>query len=418
MEQGKDLLEPDNITAFRKWLLGNGAKIHPTVYFESHTWGFSVRTRVALQPDTTIVSAPFSFAITAELAGDALEDILGAALRELSERELICTYICMHWVIGEQSLRHFPYLNTLPSPPKLRTPLHFTDNELQAFKGTNLYGATLDRKRQWEAEWQRCRDLIKPINEQWAADLTWDRYLAASTYLSSRAFPSSILSRSPTLSATPSSYPVLLPGIDALNHSRAQPVSWLVTYPDSGSASEEPSISLVLHSAQDAGSELFNNYGPKPNSELILGYGFSLKRNPDDTIVLQLGGTEKKWEVGRDARGLEGVWEQVLHAVQGPEGSSDDGGVESDWQDEMEAANVLQEMTQALLDRLPPFPPAGAVREEIKVMLDHYLEGQRAILRSILEFALDKEGAVIRKAREAGIEIVDDDIQNEESDPL
>lgn len=46
---------------------------------------------------------------------------------------------------------------------------------------------------------------------------------------------------------------------------------------------------------------MFNNYGPKPNSELLLGYGFVLPNNPEDTIVLKLGGSEKRHEIGRDA---------------------------------------------------------------------------------------------------------------------
>ena len=52
----------------------------------------------------------------------------------------------------------------------------------------------------------------------------------------------------------------------------------------------EPALALVLHTPTSRGHELLNNYGPKPNAELILGYGFALPHNPDDTIVLRLGG--------------------------------------------------------------------------------------------------------------------------------
>ncbi|KZT24935.1 hypothetical protein NEOLEDRAFT_379281 [Neolentinus lepideus HHB14362 ss-1] len=128
----------------------------------------------------------------------------------------------MHWVLGKQSapssFRHFPYLNMLPSPATLQTPLHFSDSELQSFRGPNLYGATLDRKRQWDDEWQRCRNIVKTVNLDWAVGFTWARYLTSSTYLSSRAITTPVLSRSPTLFPNPSSYPVLLPGVDALNH--------------------------------------------------------------------------------------------------------------------------------------------------------------------------------------------------------
>lgn len=50
-----------------------------------------------------------------------------------------------------------------------------------------------------------------------------------------------------------------------------------------------PSISLVSSSVCEAGSQLFNNYGAKPNEELLLGYGFVLDSNPDDIVNLRLG---------------------------------------------------------------------------------------------------------------------------------
>jgi hypothetical protein len=37
------------------------------------------------------------------------------------------------------------------------------------------------------------------------------------------------------------------------------------------------------------GEQVFNNYGPKSNEELLLGYGFTLPHNPDDVVALKLG---------------------------------------------------------------------------------------------------------------------------------
>src|ERR1700730_9139603 len=45
---------------------------------------------------------------------------------------------------SHETLIHSPYLDTLPSPTHLRTPLHFTKEETDALRGTNVYGATLD----------------------------------------------------------------------------------------------------------------------------------------------------------------------------------------------------------------------------------------------------------------------------------
>ncbi|KAH9887069.1 SET domain-containing protein [Cubamyces lactineus] len=437
--------EPQVIEAFKAWLVQNGARIHPDVQFEPVPSGFNVVAGSDVPADTTVVSIPFSLAITPDLSKVALKALFkGAAeshrLDTLSERQLVCTYVCMHQIArdaarGSQAgvLRHGPYIATLPSADKLRTPLHFNPAELEAFKGSNLYGATLDRQRDWQAEWEQCRAVVAAADPSWGEAFTWDRYLTASTYLSSRAFPSTVLSENPSLVTTPSSYPVLLPGIDALNHARAHPVSWVVSSKSatpstvsSSSSESEPSISLVIHTVTPRGSELLNNYGPKPNAELTLGYGFSLANNPDDTIVLKIGGPSAshgggKWEVGRAARGAEPVWEAVLAAVraQNDEDDEDEDGEGEEGpsiEDELCAADMLAEMAQSLYDRLPPLPPANAaeMRPEVLQMLEHYLEGQRDILQSLIEFANAKEASALQRAREQGLHIVAEEDEEEE----
>jgi hypothetical protein len=173
-----------------------------------------------------------------------------------------------------------------------------------------------------------------------------------------------------------------------------------VINPHSGGGTDQGlSVSLVLHSKTLAGHELCNNYGPKPNSELILGYGFSLPANPDDTIVLKIGGSGfrtlqeanddhengfGKWEVGRGAKGAEDVWKQVLrivsvagHATDASDAStSTSGETVRNYEDELEAAEILHDMVQSLIDRLPAQVPTGSeLRPAVEKMLHHYLEG-------------------------------------------
>jgi len=194
-----------------------------------------------------------------------------------------------------------------------------------------------------------------------------DRYLTASTYLSSRAFPSTILSSTPSLRTTYSSYPVLLPGIDSLNHAPGTAVSWIVapamastpispTSTSSSTSDPDLAVNLVLLTSIKAGEEVFNNYGPKPNSELILGYGFALSPNPSDTIVLQIGvggtnakqGERKKFEIGKDASGADLVWEEVLILD-----SSNSETTEKTYEDYLRGAEKLGDMVFRLLDNLP-----------------------------------------------------------------
>lgn len=281
----------------------------------------------------------------------------------------------------------------MPSTEKLRTPLHFSPPELDLFKGTNLYGATVDRERGWKSEWEQCRLALKQVNSRWDELFSWcvtftllsldtylkieicrNKYLTAATYLSSRAFPSSLLSETPSLVSTPSTEPVLIPGVDCLNHMRGQPVSWVVTYPSktSEASNAESTISLVLHSSTVNGQEIYNNYGPKPNSELILGYGFSTPNNPDDTVLLKIGGIGgNKWEIGRNARGVDGMWTEILSVLRQSEQDI------PTYEDILDASGMMQEMVQTLIDRLPDdlIPDSTAIRPEVSTMFLHYLEG-------------------------------------------
>jgi len=204
-----------------------------------------------------------------------------------------------------------------------------------------------------------------------------------------------LISRNPSVAASKDSYPVLLPGLDSLNHARGRPVSWVVdSLPPTGPGGDlgqQLGLSLVIHSPTRSGEELLNNYGAKPNSELILGYGFSLERNPDDTIVLSIGGgpptsasdsEEKRWEVGRNARGVEGVWQHVFGVVSSasqPEEAEESAATRLE--NQLDAASMLSEMCRSYLERLPVIPDGlsdastPAIRPEVSTMFAHYIEG-------------------------------------------
>lgn len=356
------------------------------------------------------MSCPFDLAITGPASEAAISRALGWSekVEGISCRQWICIYIVLHWVIGKDDaeaskhLKHFPYLDLLPPKDELTTALYFTPEELDLFRGTNLYGACNDRLNEWQKEWAQCRELITKSKPDLGARLEWTLYLAAATYISSRAFPSTVLSQTPQLpnldDDTPSD-PVLLPGVDIANHARAQPVSWIT---HTGSQAPVSRVAIVPHRATPAGQEIFNNYGPKPNAELILGYGFTLSNNPDDTIILKVGGVNgKKWSIGRNAAGIEGLWNEILRAVESEEGE--------EFETMLDASGALQEMSSALLERLPDYDTAvesESVRPSVLQMFRHYVEGQHSILASVIEYAQRKEEEAVELARSQGVDLV------------
>ncbi len=227
---------------------------------------------------------------------------------------------------------------------------------------------------------------------------------------------------------------MLIPGVDALNHARAQPISWVLTCPPTSSSPSSStanashgtmSISLVAHSASKAGAEIFNNYGAKPNAELLLGYGFTLPANPDDTIVLKIGGgsgcsAAAQHEVGRGARGAASVWDAIVDAVKQAQGDEEE---VPEWQVILESADTLRSMTESLLARLPggfPVPETpGTLRGDVVEMIGHYVAGQREVLQGLLQYADDREMDGVASARQDGVVIQldgDDDDDDEDED--
>lgn len=146
-----------------------------------------------------------------------------------------------------------------------------------------------------------------------------ERYAALNAHVSSRAFPSALL-RLPDGAATSAatieeSYPVLLPGLDLLNRAlsegpltadkRGQAITWLSSKIAAPAAPTGAVGAISFISPGQAAGEVFNNYGARGNEALLLGYGFVVRENPDDTLVLQLGGMSAEIVAALGKQGLE-----------------------------------------------------------------------------------------------------------------
>ena len=93
------------------------------------------------------------------------------------------------------------------------------------------------------------------------------------------------------------SKPALFPLLDILNHKPRTKITW-----QAGNGA----VSFIAEENLEEGVEVFNNYGPKPNQQclcpfiflqpiranfheiVLLSYGFAIRDNPDDTVMLKL----------------------------------------------------------------------------------------------------------------------------------
>ena len=62
--------------------------------------GYTIVAEKDIPPDTTIVTCPFGLVVTKELATRAISAVIktGDLPSDWTERQLVCTYVCLHWV--------------------------------------------------------------------------------------------------------------------------------------------------------------------------------------------------------------------------------------------------------------------------------------------------------------------------------
>lgn len=274
--------------------------------------------------------------------------------------------------------------------------------------------------------------------------------MVAAAYINSRAFPSTLLSPQPSLQEKPGSYGVLIPGLDSMNHKPGHPVTWAVAKLESLDEGERDdtvhqqglSIGLVSEVETFEGDEILNNYGPKPNASLILGYGFALPSNLNDSIFLKiglkpsaspkstsvrngLGDSELGAEIGRTAAGVDGLWMIIRECCVGDQDElgdeeetcpGDEGGIAvKDFTRDRSALDLLHGMVETLRIQLEAvsrrklygLDPIRVAK--IEEMHRHYLTGQLDITHDLRHWLMNKELELRQRQEDLGVVFEDDD---------
>ncbi|GMG19924.1 unnamed protein product [Ambrosiozyma monospora] len=217
---------------------------------------------------------------------------------------------------SDNGSKFLPYVNLLPGFREIGSPLTFSPDELESLQGSNLYTGTKLKLKQLLKEYLENYHLIQlssqknitkydELNElelfetmlkettKTIADesnwLSFGKFVWAHLILTSRAFPHRFISSNDkdTLGLTEidKKAVMLLPVIDLLNHEPRNQVSWYgsphgfeISIPEPSAAQSKSSIPV----------EVFNNYGPKGNEELFMGYGFCIPENEFENLHLSL----------------------------------------------------------------------------------------------------------------------------------
>lgn len=164
-----------------------------------------------------------------------------------------------------------PYIELLPSLEEITSPLSMDAKALYVFDNTSLQKTYIGKKLEiLKLDHSSARAIFPQ-------DISFDDYLWAHLIVTSRAFPNKIVNP-----YAESHSVMLLPVIDLLNHQPGSKVQW------SSSGSGNFKLTNLQEIPLAGQYELFNNYGPKGNAELLMGYGFVLEENEFDILQLSL----------------------------------------------------------------------------------------------------------------------------------
>jgi hypothetical protein len=307
------------------WARSHGAHFHEQVeVYDDPQQGISLRVRSSqqsghfasqsnqaqpsrqhLSPKSRIVSCPFGLSLSFLNALNKFPELQSHSTRfpafflEVLEPHVIGHFFLIQQYFNVDTSHWGPYIKSLPQPEefeKLGTPLYFTEEDVNWIRGTDLEVARDLRQETWKSDWERGRRILDTSSgwEKWQGKWTWDLYKWAATIFSSRSFVSTLIPEEvltmPVIHGTRffhGIFPVLFPLLDLANHSSTAKVTWFTN-----ARNEPKDLSIISESEISEGQQVFNNYAPKNNTELMLGYGFCLPGNDEVGIAFKPLGEE------------------------------------------------------------------------------------------------------------------------------
>lgn len=175
---------------------------------------------------------------------------------------------------GEASF-WYPYIRTLPQPDddsSRSLPPFWKDDEREWFDGTNLEVSILEIRSMLRQGYEDARRLLG--RSEVCKVLTPRLYDWAYSIFASRSFmPQLVLPNHDSYhlheGVSCKDFSVLVPLFDVGNHDMKADVTWEMD-------PEKDLVKLVSGQGHAPGEQVFNNYGMKTNSQLLLAYGFMI----------------------------------------------------------------------------------------------------------------------------------------------
>ncbi len=292
--------EKTRFDALLAWSQQHGAELHPEleIYCDDIT-KYSLRVKPSaadgLQPGFRAVSCPVSTTLSylnalvdspLDIASPSPQDHTPAFpprfLQSNPPHVVGRFFLVKEYLRGKASF-WWPYIATLPQPEHVDAwalPAFWPDHDLACLEGTNAHVAVEEMQANVKREFKHARRLLKDDDFPGWQDYTQLLYKWAFSIFTSRSFrPSLILSAAsqhhaatlfpPTSHVQLDDFSILQPLLDIANHSPTTHYTWSTTDPPTA-------CTFISDDPYPPGAQVYNNYGAKTNSELLLAYGFLL----------------------------------------------------------------------------------------------------------------------------------------------
>lgn len=296
------------VHALVSWSQQHHTSLHPNVeIYHDQVTGLSFRALRDIPPGTRLVDCSYQTTLSYLNAIDAVPYFQRHStpfpphfintLKQDDPNVIGHFFLVQQYLLGPASF-WFQYIRLLPQPYQPETfgiPVWWPEDDRKYLDGTNADPPIKIRKSLWEEEWKRGFSLLKEAFEGWE-QYTYFLYQWAATIFGSRSFRPSLtipesFVRGPDAFAEDmyldvahvrkDRFSVLLPVMDIGNHNGANQVVWS-QHPEAGQ------FSLSNLGPVEKGSQIYNYYGDKSNSELLVAYGFTLPDTNKDLVNLRL----------------------------------------------------------------------------------------------------------------------------------
>ncbi|KAH6672995.1 hypothetical protein B0J14DRAFT_654720 [Halenospora varia] len=295
--------EASRITRLLHWARLNNTLLHQDVeiYKDSQT-GLSFRALNDIPPGVDMVSSSYSTTLSYlntirsssdfELHGS--QPFPSEFIQALSEEDpniIGYFFLMQQYLMGDKSFWS-DYIRLLPQPDqpeRLAIPIWWSEADQNFLAGTNAEPPIAKRQLLWKGEYDRAIRVFQGTFDGWE-QYTYNLYQWAATIFGTRSFRASLTipmgllrddSQQTMDHVERDRFSILFPVLDVGNHDGINRVDWSKEF-----ASKK--LNLVSKEPFQQGSQIYNYYGQKFNSELLVGYGFTLPGLQHDAVNLKL----------------------------------------------------------------------------------------------------------------------------------